>query len=125
MRPEVEASRCWKLGRAVSVGKAVGPNLDSFLSRFLLRNHRCLAQDRDCQWCTARVKQSGGFVWAESEPGHGTVMKVYWPEMPGGTFAQSEETTVPLRAASHRYYGRTITILASEGTPDPLIKNSI
>ncbi len=27
------------------------------------------------------VKQSGGFVWAESAPGQGTVMKVYWPEM--------------------------------------------
>jgi PAS domain S-box-containing protein len=28
------------------------------------------------------VKQSGGFVWAESEPGRGTVVGVYWPEMP-------------------------------------------
>jgi PAS domain S-box-containing protein len=27
------------------------------------------------------VKQSGGFVWAESEPGRGTVVGVYWPEM--------------------------------------------
>ena len=73
------------------------------------------------------VQQSGGFVWAESEPGQGTVMKVYWPAMP---FAYCEEATVALRAASPRwwparYYGPTITILASEGTPDPLIKNSM
>ena len=26
------------------------------------------------------VKQSGGFVWAESAPGRGTVISVYWPE---------------------------------------------
>jgi two-component system cell cycle sensor histidine kinase/response regulator CckA len=26
------------------------------------------------------VKQSGGFVWAESAPGRGTVVSVYWPE---------------------------------------------
>ncbi len=26
------------------------------------------------------VKQSGGFVWAESAPGQGTVISVYWPE---------------------------------------------
>lgn len=30
------------------------------------------------------VKQSGGFVWAESQPGQGTVVKVYWPEMQVG-----------------------------------------
>jgi two-component system cell cycle sensor histidine kinase/response regulator CckA len=28
------------------------------------------------------VKQSGGFVWAESEPGKGTKMRVHWPELP-------------------------------------------
>jgi two-component system cell cycle sensor histidine kinase/response regulator CckA len=27
------------------------------------------------------VKQSGGFVWAESEPGKGTEMRVHWPEL--------------------------------------------
>jgi two-component system, cell cycle sensor histidine kinase and response regulator CckA len=28
------------------------------------------------------VKQSGGFVWVESEVGRGTVIRVYWPEIP-------------------------------------------
>jgi two-component system, cell cycle sensor histidine kinase and response regulator CckA len=27
------------------------------------------------------AKQSGGFVWADSEPGRGTNIQVYWPEM--------------------------------------------
>ncbi|HEU4524714.1 MAG TPA: PAS domain-containing protein, partial [Gemmatimonadales bacterium] len=27
------------------------------------------------------AKQSGGFVWADSEPGHGTSVQVYWPEV--------------------------------------------
>jgi two-component system, cell cycle sensor histidine kinase and response regulator CckA len=27
------------------------------------------------------AKQSGGFVWADSEPGHGTAVQVYWPEI--------------------------------------------
>ena len=27
------------------------------------------------------AKQSGGFVWADSEPGRGTTVQVYWPEI--------------------------------------------
>ena len=29
------------------------------------------------------VKQSGGFVWADSAPGRGTVIEVCWPEIQG------------------------------------------
>jgi signal transduction histidine kinase len=27
------------------------------------------------------ARQGSGFVWAESEPGQGTVIRVHWPEM--------------------------------------------
>ncbi|HEX6644123.1 MAG TPA: ATP-binding protein [Gemmatimonadales bacterium] len=35
------------------------------------------------------VKGSGGFVWAYSEPGAGTTMKVYFPALPEGARAES------------------------------------
>ena len=44
------------------------------------------------------VKQSGGFVWADSEPGQGTTVSVYWPaiphaaeQLPGEAAAQNPE----------------------------------
>ncbi len=41
------------------------------------------------------VKQSGGFVWADSEPGRGTVIAVYWPELPAEAEAASEAPAEP------------------------------
>jgi CheY-like chemotaxis protein len=41
------------------------------------------------------VKQSGGFVWAESEPGRGTVVGVYWPELPYAAEPQPAEPAMP------------------------------
>jgi two-component system cell cycle sensor histidine kinase/response regulator CckA len=49
------------------------------------------------------VKQGGGFVWAESTPGEGTVIQAYWPEFHG----QAEELpregdASPVRGGSER-----------------------
>jgi CheY-like chemotaxis protein len=40
------------------------------------------------------VKQSGGFVWADSEPGRGTTVQVYWPQSPAKQ-EQLEESSKP------------------------------
>jgi CheY-like chemotaxis protein len=43
------------------------------------------------------VKQSGGFVWVDSEPGRGTVVRVYWPEILEDIETSPEPTlTAPL-----------------------------
>jgi len=57
------------------------------------------------------VKQSGGFVWAESEVGRGTTIRVYWPETP----AVSEHTgEIPI--PSPVQHG-TETVLVVEDEP--------
>jgi two-component system, cell cycle sensor histidine kinase and response regulator CckA len=40
------------------------------------------------------VKQSGGFVWAESELGQGTTIRVYWPEI-SAVSEQTGEIPIP------------------------------
>jgi PAS domain S-box-containing protein len=41
------------------------------------------------------VKQSGGFVWADSEPGRGTSVQVYWPEIDAEPEALGELASQP------------------------------
>jgi CheY-like chemotaxis protein len=41
------------------------------------------------------VKQSGGFVWADSEPGRGTSVQVYWPEIDAEPEAPGELASQP------------------------------
>ena len=57
------------------------------------------------------VKQSGGFVWAESEVGQGTTIRVYWPEIS----AVSEQTgEIPIPAPVQR---GTENVLVVEDEP--------
>jgi two-component system cell cycle sensor histidine kinase/response regulator CckA len=41
------------------------------------------------------AKQSGGFVWADSEPGRGTTVQVYWPEILAAAEAPAEPAPAP------------------------------
>ena len=54
------------------------------------------------------AKQSGGFVWADSEPGRGTTVQVYWPEMRGAAGAAAEPERQP------RVEGGSETLLVVE-----------
>jgi PAS domain S-box-containing protein len=53
------------------------------------------------------VKQSGGFVWVYSEPGHGTTFKIYLPRV-------HETPLAPLREGSPEAFRGTETILLAE-----------
>jgi CheY-like chemotaxis protein len=53
------------------------------------------------------VKQSGGFVWVYSEPGHGTTFKIYLPRV-------HEIPLAPLREGSPEAFRGTETILLAE-----------
>jgi two-component system, cell cycle sensor histidine kinase and response regulator CckA len=54
------------------------------------------------------VKQSGGFVWADSTPGKGTVIEIYWPEIQAAPEQPSEMT------GSSTLRGGTETIVIAE-----------
>jgi two-component system cell cycle sensor histidine kinase/response regulator CckA len=41
------------------------------------------------------AKQSGGFVWADSEPGRGTTVQVYWPEIRAAAELPAEPEPMP------------------------------
>ena len=53
------------------------------------------------------AKQSGGFVWADSEPGRGTSVQVYWPELHAEVEPVEPATATPL-------VGGTETVLIVE-----------
>jgi CheY-like chemotaxis protein len=58
------------------------------------------------------VKQSGGFIWAYSEPGMGTSFKIYLPRVPG-----EDSESEMAQAASALSEGGSETILLVEDEP--------
>jgi two-component system cell cycle sensor histidine kinase/response regulator CckA len=63
------------------------------------------------------VKQSGGYVWVESEVGLGTAVRVYWPEL--ALVAQQPEETSPLPSAQRGT--ETLLIVEDESAVRALI----
>ncbi len=57
------------------------------------------------------VKQSGGYIWVYSEPGHGTTFKLYFP----ATTAPVERTVTRNQATS-RPAGQTVLVVEDEST---------
>jgi PAS domain S-box-containing protein len=56
------------------------------------------------------AKQSGGFVWADSEPGRGTTVQVYWPEIRADAEPPAEPEILPPLAGG----SETILIVEDE-----------
>jgi CheY-like chemotaxis protein len=57
------------------------------------------------------ARQSGGFVWAESEPGRGTSVQVYWPELRSAPELLDEASGLP------EIRGGSETVLVVEDEP--------
>ncbi len=55
------------------------------------------------------VKQSGGYIWVYSEPGHGTTFKLYFPVV-----AAPLENPVARYEASHQPSGQTVLVVEDE-----------
>lgn len=58
------------------------------------------------------VKQSGGFVWADSEPGKGTTMNVFLPQLE----AEADPITPPGVAAVPRRSSETVLVVEDEAS---------
>ncbi|MDR3746794.1 MAG: ATP-binding protein [Acidobacteriota bacterium] len=55
------------------------------------------------------VKQSGGYVWVHSEPGHGTTFKIYFP-----VTTTAPEAPIPRNETASRPSGQTVLVVEDE-----------
>ena len=67
------------------------------------------------------VKQSGGYVFAESEPGRGTVFKLYLPRVREAVCAVRPTDPAPRRAQT----GETILVVEDEGAVRMLVREAL
>jgi CheY-like chemotaxis protein len=70
------------------------------------------------------VKQHDGFIWAYSEPGIGTVMKIYLPAASAGA-GEIDEPLEPLRAESGRLESATVLVVEDEPSVRSLVRRSL
>ena len=70
------------------------------------------------------VKQHDGFIWVYSEPGIGTVMKVYLPAASAGP-GELETPLEPLRAEPGRLESATVLVVEDEPSVRSLVRRSL
>ncbi|HEX7335562.1 MAG TPA: MASE1 domain-containing protein [Gemmatimonadales bacterium] len=67
------------------------------------------------------VKQSEGYIWAYSEPGHGTTFKVYLPVRVAGAGPPTPEASDPVRSTA----GEKILVVEDEASVRHMMKRTL
>lgn len=72
------------------------------------------------------VKQHGGYIWANSRPGQGTAMRLYWPAVPSLQSPELEEAGDEVRSdASRPRKHATILVVEDEAAVRQLVVRSL
>lgn len=69
------------------------------------------------------TKQSGGYIWVYSEPGHGTTFKMYFPVAEGKP--EGEGSSGQLKALSQQRGNETILVVEDEPVLSQLVETSL